>query len=141
VSGDRELVARVTPLLAPMTGKLIDLGTRVDRAAAFKLLGNLLLMAFTAGFTDIIALAKSMNLTPEEAVWAATRGSALAIEASDLGSIVAGARADLIILDAPSYRHIPYRPGTSLVRTVIKGGVVVCSVGNWRSPDRGSASL
>lgn len=67
VSGDRELVARVSPLLAPMTGKVVDLGPRVDQAAAFKLLGNLLLMAFAAGFHDIIALAKSMGLSPAEA--------------------------------------------------------------------------
>ena len=67
VSGDRERVARVTPLLAPLTGKLIDLGPRVDQAAAFKLLGNLILMAFTAGFTDFLALAKAMNVAPHEA--------------------------------------------------------------------------
>jgi 3-hydroxyisobutyrate dehydrogenase len=66
VSGDRELVARVTPLLAPMTGKLVDLGERVDRAAAFKLIGNLLLMALAAGFTDMMTLGKAMAVTPTE---------------------------------------------------------------------------
>ena len=67
ISGDRDVVARVTPLLAPMTGKVVDLGPRVDQAAAFKLLGNLILMAFAAGFTDFIALARAMNLSPSEA--------------------------------------------------------------------------
>jgi 3-hydroxyisobutyrate dehydrogenase len=67
ISGDRAIVERVSPLLAPMTGKLVDLGPRVDRAAAFKLLGNLILMAFTAGFTDFLALAKAMDVTPAEA--------------------------------------------------------------------------
>jgi 3-hydroxyisobutyrate dehydrogenase len=67
ISGDRELVARVSPLLAPMTGKLIDLGPRVEQAAAFKLLGNLILMAFTAGFTDFLALAKALDVSPAEA--------------------------------------------------------------------------
>lgn len=67
VSGDRELVARVSPLLAPMTGKLVDLGPRVEQAAAFKLLGNLILMAFTAGFTDFLALAKALDVSPAEA--------------------------------------------------------------------------
>jgi len=66
LSGDRDVVARVTPLLAPMTGKLVDLGPRVDAAAAFKLLGNLLLMAFTAGFTDMLALGKAMAVAPAE---------------------------------------------------------------------------
>ena len=64
VSGDRELVARVTPMLTPMTGKLVDLGERVDRAAAFKLIGNLLLMAMAAGFSDMIALGWAMGLQP-----------------------------------------------------------------------------
>ena len=67
VSGDRQLVERVRPLLAPMTGKLVDLGPRVEQAAAFKLLGNLILMAFTAGFTDFLALAKALGVSPAEA--------------------------------------------------------------------------
>ncbi|MBK7645046.1 MAG: NAD(P)-dependent oxidoreductase [Planctomycetes bacterium] len=67
VSGERGLVARVTPLLTPMTGKLVDLGTRVDAAAAYKLLGNLFLLSLSAGFTDVLALAKSMDLAPAEA--------------------------------------------------------------------------
>lgn len=67
ISGDRDVVARVSPLLAPMTGKLVDVGPRVDRAAAFKLLGNLMLMAFTAGFTDFLALAKALDVSPAEA--------------------------------------------------------------------------
>jgi 3-hydroxyisobutyrate dehydrogenase len=66
VSGDRDLVARVTPLLAPMTGKVVDAGPRVDQAAAFKLLGNLQLLAFVAGFADMLALARAMDITPAE---------------------------------------------------------------------------
>ncbi|CAN5914041.1 NAD(P)-dependent oxidoreductase [soil metagenome] len=62
VSGNRDLVARVTPLLSPMTGKLVDLGERVDAAAAYKLLGNLFLMALAAGFIDMIQLGASMGL-------------------------------------------------------------------------------
>jgi 3-hydroxyisobutyrate dehydrogenase len=67
VSGDRSIVARVTPLLAPMTGKVVDVGPRVEQAAAFKLMGNLLMMSFIAGFADMLALAKAMNITPTEA--------------------------------------------------------------------------
>ena len=66
ISGKREVVQRATPLLAPMTGKIVDLGPRVDAAAAFKLLGNLFLIALTAGFTDMLALAKSMRIAPAE---------------------------------------------------------------------------
>ncbi len=66
VSGDRSVVERARPLLAPMTGSLIDLGERVDAGAAFKLMGNLLLMAITAGFADILALAKAMGVAPAD---------------------------------------------------------------------------
>jgi 3-hydroxyisobutyrate dehydrogenase len=66
ISGDRESVERLTPMLAPMTGKLVDLGPRVDGAAAFKLLGNLFLMALSAGFLDMLALAKAMGVAPAE---------------------------------------------------------------------------
>jgi len=66
ISGDRAVVARMSPLLAPMTGKLVDLGERVDAAAAFKLLGNLFLMSMTAGFRDMLALGKAMKLSPAE---------------------------------------------------------------------------
>jgi 3-hydroxyisobutyrate dehydrogenase len=64
ISGDRESVERLTPMLAPMTGKLVDLGPRVDGAAAFKLLGNLFLMALSAGFLDMLALAQAMGVAP-----------------------------------------------------------------------------
>jgi len=67
ISGDRETVDRAKPLLAPMTGKLVDLGDRVDAGAAFKLMGNLFLMALTVGCADMLALAKAMNVPPAEA--------------------------------------------------------------------------
>jgi 3-hydroxyisobutyrate dehydrogenase len=66
VSGEREVVARVTPLLAPLTGELIDLGPRVDAAAAFKLLGNLLLIALSGGLTDLLALGRAMGVAPAQ---------------------------------------------------------------------------
>ncbi len=66
ISGDRAVVARVSPMLVPMTGKLVDLGPRVDAAAAYKLLGNLFLLSLTAGFTDVLALAQAMDVSPAE---------------------------------------------------------------------------
>ena len=66
VSGDRAVVERATPLLTPMTGKLVDFGERVDAAAGMKLVGNLFLMALAAGFMDMIALGKSMGFSPTE---------------------------------------------------------------------------
>jgi 3-hydroxyisobutyrate dehydrogenase len=67
VSGDRARVEAARPLLAPMTGKLVDLGPRVDAAAAFKLLGNLFLMALTTGCAEMLGLAKAMEVAPAEA--------------------------------------------------------------------------
>jgi 3-hydroxyisobutyrate dehydrogenase len=68
VSGDRARVARVTPLLAPMTGKLVDLGDRVDAAACFKLMGNTFLMGFTAAIGDLLGLAKALGIAPADAI-------------------------------------------------------------------------
>jgi imidazolonepropionase len=74
----------------------------------------------------VIALAcLEMGLTPEEALWAATRGGALALDEAGKGRVVEGAVADLAVLDAPSYRHLPYRPGSDLVWAVVKDGAVV----------------
>jgi 3-hydroxyisobutyrate dehydrogenase len=66
VSGDRQVVGEAAPVLSTMTGKLVDLGDEPGRAAAFKLLGNLFLMALAAGFADMIALGKAMGIAPAE---------------------------------------------------------------------------
>jgi imidazolonepropionase len=82
--------------------------------------------SFTTNMPIVIALAVSaMGMTPVEAVWAATAGGAAALRREDVGRIAAGARADLLVLDAPSFVHLAYRPGVPLVRTVIRGGSVV----------------
>ena len=66
-----------------------------------------------------------MGLTVEEAIWAATRGGALSLSLEDRGQIKEGSPADLVVLDAPSPAHIPYRPASNLVGSVIKWGVLV----------------
>jgi imidazolonepropionase len=69
-----------------------------------------------------VALAvTAMGMTPAEAVWAATAGGALALRRGDVGVLVAGARADLCVLEAPSYQHLAYRPGVPLARTLDVG--------------------
>jgi imidazolonepropionase len=76
----------------------------------------------------VIAIATlTAGLTPEESLWAATRGGALALQLHDKGWIKPGAIADLVMLEADSYLEIPYRPGTDLVRMVVKGGEAVVS--------------
>jgi len=66
ISGDRGVVAAARAVLEPMTGRLLDLGPRVDAAAAFKLLGNLLLMSLTAGLADMLGLAKALGVAPTD---------------------------------------------------------------------------
>lgn len=67
----------------------------------------------------MIALAvREMAMTVEEAVWAATRGAAQSLRDSDIGRIVVGARADLAVLDAPSYLHLAYRVGVPIASAV-----------------------
>jgi imidazolonepropionase len=73
-----------------------------------------------------IAIAvRDMRMTLDEAITAATIGGAKALRRNDVGRIIAGARADLVVLDAPSYTHLVYRPGVPLVRSVIEAGVLV----------------
>ena len=75
----------------------------------------------------IIALAcRTMQLTPAEAVCAATLNSACAIGLGEVvGSLQPGKRADLLVLEVDDYRHLAYRFGTNLVRTVIKQGQIL----------------
>ncbi len=82
--------------------------------------------SYTESMGLVISLAAvAMGLSPAEAVWAATRGGALAVEEPDKGWVVPGARADLVVLDAPSHRHLAYRPAGNLAWAVLKDGRVV----------------
>ena len=77
----------------------------------------------TTSMPFVIALAvRELAMTAEEAVWAATAGGAAALRRDDVGRLTPGARADLVVLDAPSYTHLPYRPGVPLVAGVLEGG-------------------
>ncbi|MFC7532519.1 imidazolonepropionase [Actinoplanes sp. GCM10030250] len=79
--------------------------------------------SYTSSMPFCIALAvREMGLTPTEAVTAATAGGAAALRRTDLGRISPGARADLIVLDAPSHLHLAYRPGVPLIRHVLQHG-------------------
>jgi imidazolonepropionase len=78
---------------------------------------------FTSSMPLAVALAvREMRMTTQEAVWAATAGGALALRRDDVGHLRPGARADLIVLDAPSHVYLAYRPGVPLVSAVWQGG-------------------
>lgn len=67
VSGAADRVRLVKPHLEKMTGKVVELGERVDAAAAYKLFGNCFLMFFTAGLADVFTLARAVDIEPADA--------------------------------------------------------------------------
>lgn len=72
---------------------------------------------FSTSMPLMIALAvREMGMTIAEALRAATLGGAHALRRDDLGHLRFGARAHLAVLDAPSYRHLAYRPGVPIAR-------------------------
>lgn len=79
--------------------------------------------SYTSSMPLCVALAvREMRMTVAEAVWSATAGGALALRRDDVGRIAPGARADVVLLDAPSRVHLAYRPGVPLVAAVWKDG-------------------
>jgi imidazolonepropionase len=62
---------------------------------------------------------RDLHMTAQEALTAATLGGADALRRSDLGRLSPGARADAVLLDAPSYTHLVYRPGVPLMHRTL----------------------
>jgi imidazolonepropionase len=78
---------------------------------------------FSSSMPLCIALAvREMRMTTKEAVWAATAGGARALRRTDVGHLGVGARADLVMLNAPSHAYLAYRPGVPLVAAVWQAG-------------------
>jgi imidazolonepropionase len=75
---------------------------------------------YSSSMSFMIALAvREMGLTPAQALYAATAGSARSLRRTDIGQIVVGARADFAVIEAPSYIHLAYRPGVPTAGTLI----------------------
>lgn len=67
-----------------------------------------------------------MKMTVEESLTAATLNGAASLQiAHETGSIEAGKRADLVLLDAPNYLHLVYHFGVNLVARVMRDGAWV----------------
>jgi imidazolonepropionase len=99
----------------PDARRLLDAGVRIAIATDCNP-GT----SYTSSMPFCIALAvREMGLTPTEALHAATAGGAASLRREDVGHLRPGARADLVILDAPSHLHLAYRPGVPLVRRVL----------------------
>lgn len=102
--------------------KMIDAGCAVALATDFNP---------GSGFTNSVPLMIAlgviyMGMTAEEAITALTLNGAAAVGRADtIGSLEAGKQADLVILQYPSYKFLPYHTGVNIVETVIKKGKVV----------------
>jgi imidazolonepropionase len=79
--------------------------------------------SYTTSISFCIALAvRELGMTIDEALQAATLGGARALRREDLGRLAPGARADAVVLDAPSHAHLIYRPGVPLVVATVVAG-------------------
>ena len=76
--------------------------------------------SYISSMPFVMAIAvRDMHFTPEQALVAATKGGADALRRTDVGHLGVGARADIVILDVPSFEYIAYRPGTQLIKKVL----------------------
>jgi imidazolonepropionase len=96
--------------------KMIDAGCAVALATDFNP-GS----CFSSSIPLTIALACIyMQLTPEEAVTALTLNAAAALgKADSIGSIDVGKKGNIIILEYPSYKFLPYHVGMNCVEKTI----------------------
>ena len=126
--GGAGTVATLLPLVEfstkqpyPDARRLLDAGVAVAIASDCNPGSN-----FSSSVPLAVALAvRELGMTPLEALAAATRGGARALRRTEVGHLGVGARGDAVILDAPDYLYLAYRPGVPLVRTVIAAGVPI----------------
>lgn len=135
-ASDIEALAQSNTIATLLPGSVFYLGhqryasarTMIDRGVAVALATNFNPQTSpTHNMQMILSLAcRKMNMTPAEAISAATINGAHAVRRGDrIGSLEFGKQADLIILNVSDYREIPYHFGVNLVRTAIKRGRVV----------------
>ena len=82
--------------------------------------------SFTSSMPFCIAVAvRDMHFTIDQAIWSATLGGAKALQREDVGGIAVGKAADFVVLNAPSYIHLAYRPGVDLVSETVIAGTTI----------------
>jgi imidazolonepropionase len=125
-----DVVAVLLPVAALYLGRpmpparaLVDAGAIVALATDFNP-GS----AYCESLPVVTTLAcTQLALTPEEALSACTVNAAHVLGLSDRGRLAAGLRADVVLLDAPDWRHLAYHLAGDVVHTVIREGRVVVS--------------
>src|SRR5205085_195072 len=118
----------------PPARALVDAGAAIAIATDFNPGGS-----FCESLAIVSSLAATqLQLTPAQALSACTVNAAFVLGvAGDVGRIAPGYAADLVLLDAPDWRHLAYHLGGDLVATVIEGGEVTWSRAAERSePNR-----
>lgn len=124
--------AGVVPVLLP--GTAFGLGAEFADARAFLDAGAPVAIATdfnpnchsqSMGFASSLACVE-MGMTPAEALVAGTKHAAMALDIGDgTGTLQPDTPADIAVIDAPSYVHVPYNFGVNTVETVLKNGEVV----------------
>ena len=107
----------------PPARALVDAGVAIALATDFNP-GS----AFCESLAVVCTLAcTQLRLTPEEALAACTVNAAYVLGLGDRGRLAAGKRADVVLIDAPDWRHLAYHLAGDVVHTVIREGRVVHS--------------
>jgi imidazolonepropionase len=125
-----DVVAVLLPVAALYLGRpmpparaLVDAGGSIALATDFNP-GS----AFCESLPVVCTLACThLRLTPEEALAACTVNAAHVLGLGDRGRLAAGGRADVVLLDAPDWRHLAYHLAGDVVHTVIREGLVAYS--------------
>jgi imidazolonepropionase len=122
----------VTGVLLPASALFLSRPMPPARALADA--GGLIALAtdFNPGsaFCDSLPLVLSLactqlHLAPEEALVAATVNAAHVLGRADtIGRLSPGLAGDIVLLDAPDWRHVAYHLAGDVVHTVIEGGAV-----------------
>jgi len=113
--------------LTLMAGKYADARKMIEYGVPIALGTDLSPSCMLLSQQMSIALAcYCMRMTPAEAIVAATINAAHAIgEATRIGSLEPGKKADIVVMEIPNHRYLGYKFGTNLVETVVKDGEVV----------------
>lgn len=123
-----DIVAVMLPVAAlylarpmPPGRALVDAGSAIALATDFNP-GS----AFCESLPVVWTLAcTQLGLSPEEVLGACTVNAAYVLDLDDRGRIAPGLRADLVLIDAPDWRHLAYHFAGDIVHTVVREGRVV----------------
>ncbi len=107
----------------PPARALVDAGAAIALATDFNP-GS----AYCESLPVVSTLAcTQLGLTPAEALSACTVNAAYVLGLPDRGRLAPGLRADVVLVDAPDWRHLAYHLGGDIVHTVVREGRIVRS--------------